>query len=137
MSFPILTTTQYDATRYTPIGTVVVNRVESLSMLRSAFAGFGAAFGGKNTLIQTAIDNLQAGGYQEFTAKVQQTYPNTALVVALHTDISEVARSEGAGTSYMVMSMAGTCLVPLGAPMPIEMPAPIGGARRTLKKRRY
>jgi uncharacterized protein YbjQ (UPF0145 family) len=138
MSFPILTTSQYDATRYAPVGTVVVNRVESISMLRSAFAGFGAAFGGKNTIIQTAIDNLQAGAYAEFTSKVQNTYPNTAMVVALNTDISEVSRSEGAGTSYMIMTMAGTCLAPLGAPMPMQMGVPTGGARRrTFKLRRH
>ena len=117
-------------------------------MLRSAFAGFGAAFGGKNSIIQTAIDNLQAGSYAEFTSKVQSTYPNTAMVISLHTDISEAARSEGSGTSYMVMTMSGTCLVPLGAALPIEMPPVMpqqmppaapgmsGGKRRTLKLRR-
>lgn len=137
MSFPILTTSQYDATKYTPVGTVVINRVESISLLRGAFAGFGAAFGGKNTLIQTAVDTLQANSYAEFTAKIQQTYPNTAMVIALHTDVSEVGRDDNA--TYMVMTMTGTCIVPLNnMPMAMDMMAKpiLGGARRTLKKRR-
>jgi uncharacterized protein YbjQ (UPF0145 family) len=126
MAFPLLTTHQYDATKYTPVGTVVVNRVESISLLRSAFAGLGAAFGGKNTLIQTAVNNLQARSMAEFTAKVQSTYPNTVQVVALQTDVSEVGRDESA--TFMVMTMSGTCLVPLGQ---------TGGARRrTLRNRR-
>jgi uncharacterized protein YbjQ (UPF0145 family) len=123
MSFPIISTGQYDSTRFTPVGTVIVNRVESISMLRSAFAGFGAAFGGKNTLIQTAVDNLQKNGIAEFTAKVQSVYPNTVTVVNFHTDVSEVGRDENA--TFMVMTVSGTCLVPLGQS---------GGKRKTLKR---
>lgn len=112
MSFPVLTTGQFDATKYTPVGTVVVNRVEAISLFRAAFAGLGAAFGGKNTLIQTAVDNLQSRSMAEFTAKVQSTYPNTVMVVNLVTDVSEVGRDDNA--TFMVMTMSGTCLTPLG-----------------------
>lgn len=112
MTFPVLTTGQFDATKYTPVGTVVVNRVEAISLFRAAFAGLGAAFGGKNTLIQTAVDNLQARSMAEFTAKVQSTYPNTVMVVSLHTDVSEVGRDDNA--TFMVMTMSGTCLAPIG-----------------------
>ena len=126
MSFPLLSTPQFDATKSTPVGTVFLNNVESISMLRSAFAGFGAAFGGKNTLIQEAVDRLQARGLAAFTAKVQTTYPNTVMVVGLHTDVSEVGSSNEA--TFMVMTITGTCLTPLGQS---------GGApravRRTLK----
>jgi uncharacterized protein YbjQ (UPF0145 family) len=110
MSFPILTTTQYDATKYTPAGSVVLNRVEGISLLRNMFAGIGALFGGKNTLIQEAVDRLQARSLTDFTAKVQATYPNTVQVIALHTDISEVGRDDNA--TFMTMTMSGTCLVP-------------------------
>ena len=112
MSFPLLSTQQYDATKYTPVGTVFLNRVEGISLLRNMFAGFGALFGGKNTLIQEAVDRLQARGLQEFTTKVQTTYPNTTMVVGVHTDISEVGRDEQ--STFMVLSITGTCLVPLG-----------------------
>jgi uncharacterized protein YbjQ (UPF0145 family) len=111
MSFPILTTTQYDATKYTPAGSVVLNRVEGISLLRNMFAGIGALFGGKNTLIQEAVDRLQARSLTDFTAKVQATYPNTVQVIALHTDISEVGRDDNA--TFMTMTMSGTCLVPI------------------------
>jgi len=124
MSFPIISCGQYDATRYTPVGTVVENRVEAISMLRSAFAGFGAAFGGKNTLIQTAVDNLQAATLTDFTAKVQSVYPNTVMVVNFHTDVSEVGRDDNA--TFMVMTVSGTCLVPLGQ---------TGGKRKTMKRK--
>jgi hypothetical protein len=93
-------------------------------MVRGAFAGFTGAFGGQNTIIQTAIDNLQNGTLKDFTAKVQATYPNTALVISLHTDISEVGRSSGETTNYMVMTMSGTCLAPIGMS---------GGAQRRRK----
>ena len=126
MSFQMLSTTQYDATKYTPVGTVVVNNVEGISLLRNVFAGFGALFGGKNTLIQEAINRLYSRGHAEFTAKVQSTYPNTTMVVAYHIDVSEVGRDENA--TFMVMTVTGTCLVPLGQ---------TGGRRRkfTLKRK--
>ena len=125
MSFQILSTTQYDATKYTPVGTVVLNNVEGISLLRNVFAGFGALFGGKNTLIQEAMDRLQARAQAAFTAKVQSTYPNTTMVVAYHTDVSEVGRDENA--TFMVMTISGTCLVPLGQ---------TGGRRRKFTMRR-
>jgi uncharacterized protein YbjQ (UPF0145 family) len=106
-----LTTTQYDATKYSAAGTVVINRVEGISLLRNMFAGIGALFGGKNTLIQEAVDRLQARSLTDFTAKVQSTYPNTVQVIALHTDISEIGRDESA--TFMTMTMSGTCLVPI------------------------
>ena len=117
-----MTTTQYDATKYTPVGSVVLNRVEGISLLRNMFAGIGALFGGKNTLIQEAVDRLQARSLTDFTAKVQATYPNTVQVVALHTDISEVGRDDRA--TFMSMTMSGTCLVP------IQTGVQAGGARR-------
>ena len=130
MAFPLLTTTQYDATKYAPVGTVLINNVEAISLFRSAFAGLGAAFGGKNTLIQEAVNRLQQRGLVEFTSKVQATYPNTVLVVALHTDISEVGRNESA--TFMVMTMSGTCLAPIGQTGGLAPPV-VGGRRQTRK----
>jgi uncharacterized protein YbjQ (UPF0145 family) len=128
MAFPLLTTTQYDATKYAPVGTVLINNVEAISLFRSAFAGLGAAFGGKNTLIQEAVNRLQQRGLVEFTSKVQATYPNTVLVVALHTDVSEVGRNDNA--TFMVMTMSGTCLAPIGQTGGL---ATVGGRRQTRK----
>lgn len=125
MSFPILTSGQYDATKYSPLGTVVMSRVEAISLFRSDLASFGALFGGKNHLIQGAIDNLQTAGLSEFTTKVQSVYPNTVLVVGLDYRFDEVGRGEH-NTMYMVLTITGTCLAPLGQ---------TGGKRKTLKRK--
>jgi uncharacterized protein YbjQ (UPF0145 family) len=126
MSFPILTSGQYDAAKYSPVGSVVVNRVESLSIMRSGVAGMMGIFGGKNTLIQGAVDELQINGLAEFTTKVQSLYPNTVLVVGLTSDIQEIGRGDQS-TMYMVLTLSGTCLVPLGQ---------TAGKRKTFKRRR-
>jgi uncharacterized protein YbjQ (UPF0145 family) len=126
MAFPLLTTTQYDSTKYTPLGTAMINNVESISLLRSAFASFGAAFGGKNTLIQEAVNRLQQRGLIEFTNKVQSTYPNTVMVVGLQTHVGEVGRNDK--ETYMVLTVSGTCLAPIGQ---------TGGRRQTRKQSRY
>ena len=129
MPLTLLTTNQYDETKYKAVGTVILNQVESISLIRGVFAGFGAMLGGKNTLIQEAVDRLQKRSINEFTAKVQQTYPETVQVVALHTDVSEVGRNDN--STYMVMTIMGTCLVPLNK----QAVQPIGGRRKTLKIR--
>ena len=128
MPLTLLTINQYDPTKYTAVGTVILNQVESISLIRGVFAGFGAMLGGKNTLIQEAVDRLQKRAMDEFTAKVQKTYPETVQVVALHTDVSEVGRDDN--STYMVMSITGTCLVPLNK----QAVQPIGGRRKTLKR---
>jgi uncharacterized protein YbjQ (UPF0145 family) len=127
MSFPILTTTHYDTNKYSPVGSVVYTRVEALSLLRSSFAGFGALFGGKNQLIQGAMDNLQTAGLGEFTNKVQSIYPNTVQVVGLNFSVNDIGPGDQ-NTMYLILTITGTCLVPLGQS---------GGSnkRRTLKRR--
>jgi uncharacterized protein YbjQ (UPF0145 family) len=134
MSVQLLTTTQYDATKYTPVGSVLLNQVEAISMLRSAFAGFGAMFGGKNTLIQEAVDRLQARGLTAFSEKVKNTYPNTVTVIGLETNISEVGRDDQ--QTYMVMTVTGTCLVPLGQTGGASTGHASAPRRRTLKASR-
>jgi hypothetical protein len=113
MSFPILTTTHYDTSKYSPVGSVVYTRVEAISLFRSGLAGFGAIFGGKNHLIQGAIDTLQTAGLGEFTNKVQSVYPNTVQVIGLNFSINDVGPGDQ-NTMYLILTITGTCLVPLG-----------------------
>jgi uncharacterized protein YbjQ (UPF0145 family) len=127
MPLTLLTTNQYDDTKYKAVGTVILNQVESISLIRGVFAGFGGMLGGKNTLIQEAVDRLQKRAMDEFTAKVQKTYQETVQVVALHTDVSEVGRDDN--STYMVMTITGTCLVPLNK-------QPIGGRRTRVRRLR-
>ena len=129
MPLTLLTINQYDPTKYKAVGTVILNQVESISLIRGVFAGFGAMLGGKNTLIQEAVDRLQKRAMNEFMDKVQKTYPEAVQVVALHTDVSEVGRDDN--STYMVMTITGTCLAPLNI-LPLQ---PIGGRRKTLKRR--
>jgi uncharacterized protein YbjQ (UPF0145 family) len=126
MSFPILTTTQYDPAKYIPVGSISINQVESLSLFRSVFGGIGATFGGPNSMIQEAINRLQARSMDALIHKIQQTYPNTILVNSLHSDISHITGDNNSG-SYIIMTMTATCYVPTST---------IGGnKRRTFKKR--
>jgi hypothetical protein len=62
MSFTLETTDQYDATKYTPMGTVMSNNVEAVSFFRAILGAFQAPFGGKNVAIQTAVDRLTERG---------------------------------------------------------------------------
>jgi len=128
MSYPILSTTQYDPSKYTPIGTIHVNQVEAISLFRSIFGGIGATFGGPNTFIQEAIDRLQNRGMQTLIQKIQQTYPNTVYVNSLQTDISHINGNTDSG-SYIVLTMTATCFIPT------QNPGVGGGKRRTIKRR--
>jgi uncharacterized protein YbjQ (UPF0145 family) len=112
MSFTLETTDQYDATKYTPMGTVISNNVEAVSFFRAIIGAFQAPFGGKNTAIQTAVDRLTERGMIEFKNKVSATYPNTLKVVGLRTSIAEVGGEDQ--NTFMVLHISGTCLAPFG-----------------------
>lgn len=112
MSFTLETTDQYDATKYTPMGTVMSNNVEAVSFFRAILGAFQAPFGGKNTAIQTAVDRLTERGMIEFKNKVSATFPNTLKVVGLRTSIAEVGGEDQ--NTFMVLHISGTCLAPFG-----------------------
>ena len=113
MSFKILTTDQYDATKYQPAGSIVINRVETISMLRGFVGGITGMFGGKNDMIQGAMDRLTSRGVQDFKEKVAASYPQTALVVGFDSMVTDIGRDEQ--NQYIVIHLKGTCLVPIGA----------------------
>jgi uncharacterized protein YbjQ (UPF0145 family) len=112
MSFTLETTDQYDATKYTPMGTVMSNNVEAVSFFRAIIGAFQAPFGGKNVAIQTAVDRLTERGMIEFKNKVAATFPNTLKVVGLRTSIAEVGGEDQ--NTFMVLHISGTCLAPFG-----------------------
>lgn len=112
MSFTLETTDQYDATKYTPMGTVMSNNVEAVSFFRAILGAFQAPFGGKNTAIQNAVDRLTERGMIEFKNKVSATFPNTLKVVGLRTSIAEVGGEDQ--NTFMVLHISGTCLAPFG-----------------------
>ena len=126
-SYPILTTSQYDPAKYTPLGSVLLNNVESISLVRSLFASIGGLTGGKNTLIQEAVDRLQTRGMDLFKQKIQATYPNTVAVVGFTANVSEAGRDDQG--LCMVLTLAGTCLAPLQNGLPVAV-------RRETRKRR-
>ena len=123
MSFILETSDQYDATKYSPLGTVIVNNVEGVSFFRAILGAFQGAFGGKNTAIQTAVDRLTERGIVEFKNKVAATYPNTVKVVGLKTAISEAGGDDQ--QTFLVFHATGTCLGPFGQ---------TGGSRRKSRK---
>jgi uncharacterized protein YbjQ (UPF0145 family) len=112
MSFILETTDQYDATKYSPLGTVIVNNVEGVSFFRALLGAFQGAFGGKNGAIQTAVDRLTERGIVEFKNRVAASYPNTVKVVGLKTSISEAGGDDQ--QTFLVFHATGTCLGPFG-----------------------
>jgi len=112
MSFTLETTDQYDATKYTPMGTVMSNNVEAVSFFRAILGAFQAPFGGKNVAIQTAVDRLTERGMIEFKNKVSATFPNTLKVVGLRTNVSEVGGEDS--QTFLILHVSGTCLAPFG-----------------------
>jgi hypothetical protein len=129
MSFTLETTDQYDATKYTPMGTVMSNNVEAVSFFRAILGAFQAPFGGKNVAIQTAVDRLTERGMIEFKNKVSATFPNTLKVVGLRTSIAEVGGEDQ--NTFMVLHISGTCLAPFG-----QSGGECSGAKRSDNKRK-
>lgn len=134
MSFKILTTTQFDASRYEPLGSVLLNRVETISLVRGFVGGIAGLFGGKNTVIQSAIDSLTSRAIQEFKEKVASSYPQTALVVGFDSMVTDVGRDEQ--NQYLIMHIKGTCLGPSGGAAAAPRRYQGGGKTRRAKSHR-
>lgn len=134
MSFTLETTDQYDATKYTPMGTVMSNNVEAVSFFRAILGAFQAPFGGKNVAIQTAVDRLTERGMIEFKNKVSATFPNTLKVVGLRTSIAEVGGEDQ--NTFMVLHISGTCLAPFGQSGGEFSGTKRSGAKRSDNKRK-
>lgn len=122
------TTTQYDFTKFTPLGTVIHNNVESVSMLRNFMATIVAPFGGKNFAIQEAVDRLSTRGMAEFKQKVMSTYPGTTRVVGFNTTIAEAGADDQ--QTCMVLHVSGTCLAPI-LPSSSDSDSPISASNST------
>ena len=105
---PVISSPQYDDDIYEAVGTVFVTRVESVSFLRGAVGSFGALFGGKNTMIQEAIDKLKTRTFEDFLQKARS---NAAIerIVGFNVSISEAGSNEQ--MTNMVMTMIGTSLI--------------------------
>lgn len=112
MSFILETSDQYDATKYTPLGTVISNNVEGVSFFRAIVGAFQGVFGGKNAAIQTAADRLLERGMVDFKNKVTTTFPNTIKVVGLRTSITESGGEDS--QTFLILHVSGTCLGPYG-----------------------
>jgi uncharacterized protein YbjQ (UPF0145 family) len=134
MSFTLETTDQYDATKYTPMGTVMSNNVEAVSFFRAILGAFQAPFGGKNIAIQTAVDRLTERGMIEFKNKVSATFPNTLKVVGLRTSIAEVGGEDQ--NTFMVLHISGTCLAPFGQSGGKRSGSKLKSAKRNNRKTR-
>ena len=125
MSFIMDTTDQFDATKYTSLGSVTSNNVEGVSFFRAILGAFQGTFGGKNDAIQTAVDRLLERGMIEFRNKVSATFPNTLKVVGLRTSITEIGGEDQ--NTFLLLHVSGTCLAPVGQ---------IGGAKRKTRSRK-
>ena len=116
MSFKILTTSQYDNTLYEPLGSAIIVNVETISLFRNMIGSFTGIFGGTNGAATDGMRRMQDRLIRDFRLEVSKKYPNTALVVGVDTDITQMSSGDNKNT-YIVMKMFGTCLGNISVPL--------------------
>lgn len=109
----LTTTPDYDMNMYKPAGMIVVNRVENISLGRGVIAEVPGIFGGKNSLIQIAIDTLTQNAMKELRKKARAQYKKISAIINVHFNITTIARAGMAYGEYMIATATGTVLVPI------------------------
>ena len=144
----VLNSPQYDESVFEAVGTVFITRVESISLVRGLFGSIGAIFGGKNRLIQEAMDRLKTRAYEDFIQKARSN-PDVERVVGFNVTVGEVGstsmsvQGNSEQMTSMVMTMIGTSLVrkkgitaSMAATVEDPQPTQEGGRRRRNQTRR-
>ena len=117
---PILTSDDYDVSRYKPAGLVVANRVQTISVLRGLFAAIPGVLGGKSSLIQNEMNELTEKSQDELRKAANKKFANVEQIVGFRIMISTVSRGgAGSGDSfiYITATVTGTALVPIDKPI--------------------
>jgi uncharacterized protein YbjQ (UPF0145 family) len=117
----VFTTTQYDASTWTPVKTIYATHTEAVSLLRGFVTGITSIIGGKQDMLNKKMDDVT----EALMKKIKDQVDPDQCVVGLSIELAEFGRSE---TNSTISGLAmGTLLKKKGQG---------GGKRSTLKKRK-
>jgi uncharacterized protein YbjQ (UPF0145 family) len=120
MALPIFTIQSFNQSALQPAGAVFAQRVESVSVAKSSFAGFSSPNTGRSTAMEKKMNDLTKALISEINSQAKATYPNAVALVDLKLQFSNIGKN---GDNILLAGQASaTALLKRKAPAPIAAP---------------
>jgi uncharacterized protein YbjQ (UPF0145 family) len=124
----MFTTQVFNQNILEPVGSIFVQRVESVSIFRSIIAGLAGLIGGRSELIEKKMNDLSRVLMEELQLEAKKKYPSTVALVDVKVLFSHIGGDESG--IFLSGQASGTVLVK----RPVEQK---GGSKRGQTRRRY
>jgi uncharacterized protein YbjQ (UPF0145 family) len=122
MALPIFTIQSFNQTALQPVGAVFAQRVESVSVAKSSFAGFSSPNTGRSTAMEKKMNDLTKALISEINSQAKATYPNAVALVDLNIQFSNIGKN---GDNILLAGQASaTAIVKRKAPVAMAQPVP-------------
>jgi uncharacterized protein YbjQ (UPF0145 family) len=127
MALPIFTIQTFNQTTLQPVGAVFAQRVESVSVAKSSFAGFSSPNTGRSTAMEKKMNDLTKALISEINSQAKATYPNAVALVDLNIQFSNIGKN---GENILLAGQASATAIvkrkaPVAAPQPQPQPQPV------------
>ena len=123
---PVFTIQTFNQTALQPAGAVFAQRVESINLGRSFFAGTGST--GRNTMMEKKMNDLTQGLVQELDIQAKKMYPNAVALVDVEVYFSDIGKTDS--NMLLAGQASATALIkrikPIGQSMVPTSSAPMG-----------
>jgi uncharacterized protein YbjQ (UPF0145 family) len=123
MALPIFTIQTFNQTALQPVGAVFAQRVESVSVAKSSFAGFSSPNTGRSTAMEKKMNDLTKALISEINSQAKATYPNAVALVDLNIQFSNIGKN---GENILLAGQASaTAIVKRKAAAPQPQPVAV------------
>jgi len=124
MALPIFTIQSFNQTALQPVGAVFAQRVESVSVAKSSFAGFSSPNTGRSTAMEKKMNDLTKALISEINSQAKATYPNAVALVDLNIQFSNIGKN---GDNILLAGQASATAIvkrkaAVAAPQPVAVP---------------
>ena len=105
----MFTTQVFNQNTLEPVGSVFVQRVETVSIFRNIVAGLAGLFGGRSELIEKKMNDLSRVLMEELQLEARKKYPLTVALVDVKVLFSHIGGDESG--IFLSGQASGTILV--------------------------
>ena len=106
---PVFTVQTFNQSALQPAGAVFAQRVESISVARSFFAGVGGAAGGRSTMMEKKMNDLTKALMEELDLQAKKMYPNAVALVDVNVHFSDIGKTDS--NMFLAAQASATAII--------------------------
>ena len=106
---PFFTIQTFNQNSLQPAGAVFAQRVESISIGRSIFAGADGSVGGRSVMMEKKMNDLTRALMEELDIQAKKTYPNAVALVNVQFHFSDIGKNDS--NMFLAGQASATALI--------------------------